>query len=229
MEDITYRMKLVEQNVGAIAERLVTFNAELATGMEHDLVRRKRAISKAQRAREMLNLPEVDSPRNEEIGDKMRRLSQQLINRTISPPNNQQDISGSIEIAHVLFIDLVGYSNLPSDKQTDVLRVLQDAVRTTNDFGTAIKANSLVALPTGDGMALAFFRDPLSPVRCAVELSRLSRNTLKLQLRMGLNSGLVYLINDINRNKNLAGEGINRAESNGLWRRRTHPCIETPG
>lgn len=83
---------------------------------------------------------------------------------------NKQD--RQLEIAHVLFIDIVGYSKLPINRQSELLQQLNQIVRATEQFRRAEAANKLVRLPTGDGMALAFFTSPDAPVRCAIEISQ---------------------------------------------------------
>jgi Tol biopolymer transport system component/class 3 adenylate cyclase len=118
----------------------------------------------------------------------------------------------TLEIAHVLFTDIVGYSKLPMDEQEQLLMHLQDAVRQTPEFARAESSEELIRLPTGDGMALVFFRDPEAPVRCALELSRALRNYPEIKLRMGVHSGPVYRVADINANRNVAGGGINIAQ-----------------
>jgi eukaryotic-like serine/threonine-protein kinase len=109
-------------------------------------------------------------------------------------------------------MDIVGYSKLPIDEQEKLLLHLQDAVRQTSEFSRAQSSNELIRLPTGDGMALVFFRDAESPVRCALELSRSLRSQPALELRMGIHSGPVYRVADINANQNVAGGGINVAQ-----------------
>src|SRR3984957_10579941 len=121
-------------------------------------------------------------------------------------PNN------TLEIAHVLFTDIVGYSKLPMDKQGQLLMILQNAVRETPEFMRAEASAELICLPTGDGMALVFFRDPECPVRCALELSRDLKTYPEVRLRMGIHSGPVYRVADINANRNVAGGGINMAQ-----------------
>jgi Tol biopolymer transport system component/class 3 adenylate cyclase len=120
--------------------------------------------------------------------------------------------SRTLEIAHVLFTDIVGYSKLPMDEQESLLMQLQDAVRHTPEFARAEASEELIRLPTGDGMALVFFRDPEAPVRCALELSRILRSYPEIKLRMGIHSGPVYRVADINANRNVAGGGINIAQ-----------------
>ena len=118
----------------------------------------------------------------------------------------------TLETAHVLFTDIVGYSKLMIDQQSERLQELQEIVRNTQEFQRAQAANQLLRLPTGDGMALSFFGDPEAPVRCAVEISRALKNNPAIKLRMGVHSGLVYRIADINANMNVAGGGINTAQ-----------------
>ena len=119
--------------------------------------------------------------------------------------------SRTLEMAHVLFIDIVGYSRLPMDEQETALRFLQESVRGTSDFIKAENTKQLIRLPTGDGMALVFFGDPETPVRCAVELSR-ALQLASFQVRMGVHTGPVYRVADINANLNVAGGGINIAQ-----------------
>jgi len=94
-----------------------------------------------------------------------------------------------LEIAHVLFIDTVGYSKLLINEQRGVLEALNAIVRGTRSFRTAESAGKLVCLPTGDGMALVFVEDEAAPVRCAMEISRAARENPALPLRMGIHSG----------------------------------------
>jgi serine/threonine protein kinase/tetratricopeptide (TPR) repeat protein/TolB-like protein len=117
-----------------------------------------------------------------------------------------------LEMSYVLFTDIVGYSRLATDTQQSLLRQLQRIVRGTQEFQSAQKDNRLIRLPTGDGMALAFFVDPESPVRCAVAISRALKSRPDIQLRMGMHAGPVYRVTDINGNQNVAGEGINIAQ-----------------
>jgi serine/threonine protein kinase len=117
-----------------------------------------------------------------------------------------------LETAHVLFLDMVGYSTLLIDEQPTRLRSLQDIIRNTGEFCRAQAAKQLMRLPTGDGMALVFFGDPEAPLRCALEISQALRNNPEIRLRMGVHSGLVYRVADINTNMNVAGGGINIAQ-----------------
>ena len=109
-------------------------------------------------------------------------------------------------------MDIVGYSKQPIDQQEKLLTQLQDAVRQTSEFSRAQAANELIRLPTGDGMALVFFQDAEAPVRCALELDRALRSQAALPLRMGIHTGPVHRVADINANENVAGGGINIAQ-----------------
>jgi class 3 adenylate cyclase len=116
------------------------------------------------------------------------------------------------DIAHVLYLDLVRYSVLPLDEQTARLEHLKGLLRATSEFRRAEVAHELISLPTGDGAALVFFRDPAAPLRCATELARALRAAPQLQLRAGLNSGPVCRVTDINQRENVTGAGINFAK-----------------
>ncbi len=116
-----------------------------------------------------------------------------------------------LEIAHVLFMDLVAFSTWPMEEQRQGLQELQKIVRATSQVRAAADKSNLIPLPTGDGMALVFFGDPVACVECALEISAALKNT-RLQLRMGVNTGPVYRVADINTNLNVAGGGINMAQ-----------------
>lgn len=131
--------------------------------------------------------------------------------QTQTPAAMGREEGVTLETAHVLFMDIVGYSKLLIDQQKESLRKLQEIVLATEECKRATKDN-LIRLPTGDGMALVFFGDPEAPVRCAVEISRALRENTDIELRMGVHSGLVYHIADINMNLNVAGGGINVAQ-----------------
>ncbi len=117
-----------------------------------------------------------------------------------------------LEIAHVLFMDIVSYSKLPIDQQSELLGELNRVVRATEQFKAAEAADKLVRLPTGDGMALAFFTSVDAPVRCALEIASALKSRPKIRLRMGVDSGPVDLIVDVNDRPNVAGAGINMAQ-----------------
>jgi class 3 adenylate cyclase/tRNA A-37 threonylcarbamoyl transferase component Bud32 len=117
-----------------------------------------------------------------------------------------------LELAHVLFTDLVGYSLLPMDLQKQYLGELQKLVRESPRFRAAERDGEVLSLPTGDGMALVFFGDPVAPARCALEIGAALRVLPHLKLRMGIHSGPVYRVADVNANANVAGGGINIAQ-----------------
>jgi len=117
-----------------------------------------------------------------------------------------------LETAHVLFMDIVGYAKLPIEGQTERVKELQQIVRGTEEFQSNPDTSSLVCLHTGDGMALSFFGNPEAPVRCATEISQALKVYSELKLRMGLHSGVVQRLADINANMNIAGGGINIAQ-----------------
>ncbi|PYJ61394.1 MAG: hypothetical protein DME74_08710, partial [Verrucomicrobia bacterium] len=117
-----------------------------------------------------------------------------------------------LEIAHVLFIDIVGYSKLSINEQHASVDELTQIVRASEQFQRAEAANRLLKIPTGDGMALVFYTSPEAPALCAVEISRALKKHPRLQLRMGIHSGPVSGVVDVNERANLAGAGINMAQ-----------------
>jgi tetratricopeptide (TPR) repeat protein/class 3 adenylate cyclase len=127
-------------------------------------------------------------------------------------PPSDSGSKRTLEMAHVLFLDIVAYSQLPMDEQTRLIEKLQQIVRNTTEFSRAQKRRQLLRLPTGDGMALVFFGDAEAPVRCALEISRAIRELPELKLRMGIHTGPVQRVEDINANRNVAGGGINLAQ-----------------
>src|SRR6266480_5858411 len=117
-----------------------------------------------------------------------------------------------LEIAHVLFIDIVGYSKLSINVQGAVVDELSEVVRSSDQYQKAEAAGRLIKIPTGDGMALVFYTSPEAPVQCAVEISRALTEHPRLQLRMGVHSGPVSGVIDVNGHANLAGAGLNIAK-----------------
>jgi TolB-like protein/class 3 adenylate cyclase/Tfp pilus assembly protein PilF len=117
-----------------------------------------------------------------------------------------------LEIAHVLFIDIVGYSKLSINDQHAAVEELNQVVRASEQFQRAETANRLLKISTGDGMALVFYTSPEAPAQCAVEISPLLKEHPRLQLRMGIHSGPVSGVVDVNKRANLAGAGINMAK-----------------
>src|SRR5213595_9007 len=117
-----------------------------------------------------------------------------------------------LEIAHVLFIDIVGYSKLSINDQHAAVEELNQIVRASEQFQRAEAASRLLKIPTGDGMALVFYTSPEAPAQCAVEISRALKEHPRLQLRMGIHSGPVSGVVDVNERANLTGAGINMAQ-----------------
>ena len=117
-----------------------------------------------------------------------------------------------LEIAYVLFIDIVGYSKLLVDQQRRLLEILNEIVRGTEQFHKAEANNRLITIPTGDGMALVFYNTPEAPVECALEISRALKEHPELKLRMGVHSGAVSGVVDVSGRANIAGAGINVAQ-----------------
>jgi TolB-like protein/class 3 adenylate cyclase/Flp pilus assembly protein TadD len=117
-----------------------------------------------------------------------------------------------LQIAHVLFIDIIGYSKLSINDQHAAVEDLNRIVRASEQSQRAEAASRLVKIPTGDGMALVFYTNPAAPAQCAVEISRVLKQHPRLQLRMGIHSGPVRGVVDVNERANLAGAGINIAK-----------------
>jgi TolB-like protein/Flp pilus assembly protein TadD len=122
------------------------------------------------------------------------------------------DTAPHLEIAHVLFVDIVGYSKRLINEQRALIERLNRLVRSTEQFRQADAAGKLISIPTGDGMALAFFTAPDAPVRCAIELSKADQDDPKIELRIGIHSGPVDRLGDVNQRMNVAGAGINMAQ-----------------
>jgi class 3 adenylate cyclase len=116
-----------------------------------------------------------------------------------------------LEIAHVLFIDIVGYSKLLTDEQSEALQELNQIVRNTEAAREAEAAGQLIILPTGDGMALVFTGSVEGPAECALEVSQALHVQPSLPVRMGIHSGPVQHIKDANARENISGVGINIA------------------
>src|SRR5437867_13314156 len=117
-----------------------------------------------------------------------------------------------LDIAHVLFIDTVGYSKLSINEQRAVVDELTQIVRATEQFQKAEDTGRLIKISTGDGMALVFYTSPEAPAQCAVEISRALKGHPRLRLRMGIHSGPVSGVVDVNERANLTGAGINIAK-----------------
>src|SRR2546425_9438320 len=125
---------------------------------------------------------------------------------------SEQSSDVKFEIGHVLFIDIVGYSKLLITEQSEQLQKLKQIVRGTEQFRLAEAEGKLLRLPTGDGGALVFRTSPEAPVRCAIEISRELKRHPELRVRMGIHSGPVNEISDLNEQANIAGAGINIAQ-----------------
>jgi TolB-like protein/class 3 adenylate cyclase/Flp pilus assembly protein TadD len=117
-----------------------------------------------------------------------------------------------LEIAHVLFIDVVDYSRLLVNEQRDVVEQLNEIVRGTAQFQESDAAGKLIRIPSGDGMALVFFQSPEEPVQCAIEIANALRGNPKFQVRMGIHSGAVDEVTHVDDRANVAGAGINIAQ-----------------
>src|SRR5215510_10992887 len=117
-----------------------------------------------------------------------------------------------LEIAHVLFLDVVGYSKLSVNEQHAQVEELNEIVRLCEQYRKAEAGGRLLKIPTGDGMALVFYKSPEEPAQCAVEISRALKDNARLQVRMGIHSGPVSGVVDVNKHTNVAGGGINMAQ-----------------
>src|SRR5690348_7939677 len=117
-----------------------------------------------------------------------------------------------LEIAHVLFIDIVGYSKLSIDEQHAAVEELNEIVRASEQVQRAESTSRLLKIPTGDGMALVFYSSPEAPAQCAVEISRALKEHPRIKLRMGIHSGPVSGVIDVTGRANVAGAGINVAQ-----------------
>jgi len=116
-----------------------------------------------------------------------------------------------LEIGHVLFIDIVAYSKLSVNEQHARIEELNEVVRSSEQFRKAQAANRILKIPTGDGMALVFYKSPEEPAQCAFEISRALKEHPRLQIRMGIHSGPVSGVVDVTERTNVAGAGINIA------------------
>src|SRR5437773_9674497 len=132
------------------------------------------------------------------------------IERNCMPYEHSSDVK--FEIGHVLFIDIVGYSKLLINEQSEQIQTLRKIVRGTEQFRLAETEGKLMRLPTGDGGALVFRNSPEAPVLCAMEISKELKNHSELHVRMGIHSGPVSEIADLNEQANIAGAGINIAQ-----------------
>jgi hypothetical protein len=142
--------------------------------------------------------------------------------------NSSSDVK--LEIGHVLFIDIVGYSKLLINEQSEQLQRLKEIVRGAEQFRLAEAEGKLLRLPTGDGGALVFRTSPEAPVLCALEIAKALKNHPELRIRMGIHSGPVNEVTDLNEQANIAGaESTHRPPGNGLRRCWPHPPLATRG
>jgi adenylate cyclase len=126
------------------------------------------------------------------------------------PTDSESELQ--LEIVHVLFMDVVGYSKLLLDDQRELQEQLTQIVRNTEQVRLAEATGKLIRVPAGDGMALVFFNSPEAPVQCAIEVSKALKNQSHIHLRMGIHSGPVNEIRDVSDRTNVAGAGINIAQ-----------------
>jgi TolB-like protein/class 3 adenylate cyclase/Tfp pilus assembly protein PilF len=132
------------------------------------------------------------------------------VNEQHTPAEPTPDLQ--LEIAHLLLIDVVGYSKLLVNEQIELVQELNQIVRSTESFRAAEASGKFIRVPTGDGMALVFFHSPEEPARCALEICRALQDHPLIQVRMGVHSGPVNRITDVNEKTNIAGAGINVAQ-----------------
>jgi TolB-like protein len=130
----------------------------------------------------------------------------------MAPMSSPEKQATHLETAHVLFIDVVGYSKLLVNEQREVLQQLNEVVRNAPQVGKSSSAGKLIRIPSGDGMALVFFQSPEEPVQCAMEIARALKNHPQVRIRMGVHSGPVDQVIDVNDQTNVAGVGINIAQ-----------------
>lgn len=122
------------------------------------------------------------------------------------------DVPESLAIAHVLCMDLVGFSKFSTDAQHAHISLLEEVVKKTEAFDRALRDEDMIRLPTGDGMALVFLKNAEAPARCARQISTALRHHSGIQLRMGINSGPAHPREDIRGGENVVGAGINHAQ-----------------
>src|SRR5947207_9172318 len=126
------------------------------------------------------------------------------------PSDQSSDVK--FEIGHVLFIDIVGYSKLLINEQSEQIQTLRKIVRGTEQVRLAESQGKLMRLPAGDGGALVFRNSPEAPVLCAMEIAKALKDYPELRVRMGIHSGPVNQVTDLNEQVNVAGAGINMAQ-----------------
>src|SRR6516162_971909 len=117
-----------------------------------------------------------------------------------------------LEIAHVLFMDVVGFSQLLINDESEILEQLNQIVRETPHFREAEAAGKLIRLSTGDGMALVFSNSPQAPVECALEISKALKKYPRVQFLIAMHPAPVHAVDDVNNRLNVTGVGINMAQ-----------------
>src|SRR5438034_10462496 len=142
----------------------------------------------------------------------MSRTGIGSLRREVSDSRNRMPSDVKFEIGHVLFIDIVGYSKLLINEQSEQIQKLKEIVRGTEQFRLAETEGKLLRLPTGDGGALVFRNSLEAPVLCALEIDKALKSHPKLRVRMGIHSGPVNEVTDLNEQTNIAGAGINIAQ-----------------
>jgi class 3 adenylate cyclase len=125
---------------------------------------------------------------------------------------SEREPKEKVEIAHVLSIDMVGYSLLLITQQTRLMNQLASIAKNTEQFRDADARGKLVRIPTGDGMSLVFFDDPQAPIECATEIASALKTRPDIRLRMGIHSGPVNEVTDVSDRSNLAGAGMDMAQ-----------------
>lgn len=210
--------------LGVVAYEILTGKQPFpSSSLEHLVKERQTQCEPARQRRPELSeaaersIRQAMSFRPEDRQTTVREFSEELYHALtgtvgVRETTRKASPSGTVEIAHVLFTDLVGYSLLPMDQQKKYLAELQEIVRDAPQFRAAEAAGDIISLPTGDGMALAFFGDPTASAQCALEVAAALKGKPHLKLRMGIHGGPVYRMADVNANANLAGGGINMAQ-----------------
>jgi TolB-like protein/serine/threonine protein kinase/Tfp pilus assembly protein PilF len=158
--------------------------------------------------RSMLAFEPAARPGIQDLATQLRRCS--ALAEIEMAAEGKKEIQ--LEIGHVLFIDIVGYSTLSINEQHAAVDELTQIVRATDQFQKAEAADRLIKIPSGDGMALVFYTSPEAPVRCATQISRALKDHPRLQIRMGIHSGPVRGVVDVTGQTNLAGAGLNLAQ-----------------
>jgi TolB-like protein/integral membrane sensor domain MASE1/class 3 adenylate cyclase/Flp pilus assembly protein TadD len=175
--------------------------------VEEELQQQKAAVETASGTKDHFHAHELRTPLTPVIStleSLETEPAQTEEDRSVEPTSDLQ-----LRIAHVLLIDVVGYSKLLVDEEVELLQELKQIAHETESFRAAEAAGKLTRVPMGDGMALLFYRSPEEPVRCALEISRALKDHSHIQVRMGVHSGPVNRVIDVNEKTNVAGAGIN--------------------